>query len=98
MSAEHQQTLDTDINGQTTAACPDCNSARSLRKRLTKDPEWACHECGHRFNEPNRRPIKSEFKGTSRSNEFLIWCPSDVKIEWIPRLAEYYANQRGWST
>jgi ribosomal protein L37AE/L43A len=57
MSTQQQQ-LNNGVDGDTTNACPECDSARSVEHRLTKEPPWMCCECGATFQEPNERPSR----------------------------------------
>jgi ribosomal protein L37AE/L43A len=69
VSAKQQQ-LDSGVDGDTTEACPHCDSARSVEKRQTKELPWKCFECGETFEEPTRRPSRF-VRGLTHSARFL---------------------------
>lgn len=60
------------------AACPECDSARSLRKRHSKTPTWVCDECGARFETPKRRSAKKSNPPTGTERELLEADPDEI--------------------
>lgn len=60
-----------------TDACPSCESARSVHKRKEKKPTYICHECGHEFEEPERRQPRNGIEA-GRGSPLVDLDPEEV--------------------
>jgi ribosomal protein L37AE/L43A len=89
-----QQQLDSGVDRDEdalTKACPECDSARSIRQRQQREPPWICYRCNSTFQKPFRRRVKhSPDWNLSELQVFLLACPSDASLDELADLYEQY--------